>query len=407
MSNQTRLILSIVILFLAALVLVLPTGVRTALEHNLWSMAAAEAAFGDGQAPPPRPDPHPHAYQWLARLALQDKDPEAAIGWLSQLGEGSEPFAMNAKAQAYYQDGQFQAAFDLWQEIGYSSRLSAAGRAAQDEGNHELATLAYRAAFEVDPVAYTLAFSSALRRIEQQIDAEAVLIDSLETHLSADQRTTWWRALGDLYYDEGDWQKAEVAYRAALSEDIADQATWVRLGWLIYNESGDAETAMEYFNEAIRAEPERGMGYYAVGRLLVREEQPEQALVWFQKASENEPQSLNNLLVYANLLRDTGQFELAFFEYEKAINGWPDSWYPYYHVSWAYLLNGQSDLAFQAIEKSIELNPDNIGTHLRAGEIYEAFGEVDLALAAYQAVLAIDPEYAVALRAVERLTGGE
>ncbi|MBW6473088.1 MAG: tetratricopeptide repeat protein [Anaerolineaceae bacterium] len=285
--------------------------------------------------------------------------------------------------------------------------MSAAGRAAQDEGNHELAVLAYRAAFEVDPVAYTLGYSSALRRVEQSPKAEAILIDSLETHLSADQRTTWWRALGDLYRNQGDWQNAEIAYRAALREDSTDQAAWVRLGWLIYDESGEAEAAMEYFNEAIRVEPESGMGYYAVGRLLVREEQPEQALGWYQKASENEPQSLNNLLVYANLLRDTGQFELAFIEYEKAIKGWPDSWYPYYHVSWAYLLNGQPDQAFHAIEKTIELNPDNVGTHLRAGEIYEAFGEVDLALAAYQAVLDINANNTAALRAIERLSGGD
>ena len=407
MSNQTRIIISIVVLGLAATVLLAPTGVRATLEHNLWSMAAAEAAFGDGQAPSPRPNPHPHSYQWLARLALQDEDPEAAIGWLSQLVEGSDPFAMDTLAQAYYKDGLYQAGFDLWQEIGYSGRLVAAGRAAQDDGEHELAVLAFQIAFEVDPEAYTLAFSSALRRLEQHIDAEAVLIDSLETHLSADQRTTWWRALGDLYYDEGDWQKAEAAYRAALSEDIADQAAWVRLGWLVYDESGDAQAAAGYFNEAISVAPGRGDGYYALGQLLVREEQPEQAVNWFQEASENEPGSLNNLLVYANLLRDTNQFNLALVEYQKAMAGWPDSWYPYDRVAQAYWMYDMPDQAIDAIEKAIELNPKNLGIYLRAGFMYEELGRTEDALMVYQIALLINPEHPTAQDAIERLTGGE
>jgi tetratricopeptide (TPR) repeat protein len=407
MSNQTRLIISIVILLLAALVLVLPTGVGAVLEHNLWSMAAAEAAFGNGQVPPLRPNPHPHAYQWLARLALKENDTVAATAWLSRSGDVQDPFTKDALAWTYFQEGAHLRAINLWQEIGYSDRLIDIAQAALDDGDFELSLLARRAAYEIDPINQTTEFANALRRMEAYFEVEALLFDALHRNPTSDQRATWWRTLGELYRDQGDWIKAKDAFHNALLIDPKDSTSWVRLGWLVYGQTNDADAAIGYFKEAIRVRSSRSIGYYAIGRVLLREEQPEQALNWFRQASEKEPKNLNNLLVYANLLRDTGQFEFAFFEYEKAVNGWPASWYPYYHVSWAYLLDGQPDLAFQAIEKAIELNPDNIGTHLRAGEIYEAFGEVDLALAAYQAVLAIDPEYAVALRAVERLTGVE
>ena len=407
MPTRTRLILSIVILLLAALVLVLPTGVRAALEHNLWSLAAAEAAFGDDTAPEPLSNAHPHAYQWLARLALLKGDTGAAFNWLSQLGDPRDNYALNTLAQTYYQDGQPLAAFELWREIGFTSQLVNAGKAALDAGDLALAAQAYRAAYEADPEGYTHALASFLWRQEKDQEAQALLEDALDTYIWSDHRSAWWRLLGDIRRDQGDSQGEEAAYLSASVDDPTDYNAWISLGWLVYDDTGDAEAAIAYFKEAIRVAPGRSDGYQAVGQIWVREEQPLQALEWYQKASELNPGRLSLVLTYANLLSSTDQFELALVEYEMAIERHPDSWWPYYHLALAFWQHDDPEQAIQAIEKASLLNPNDVRIFNRAGWMYEELGRLDAALAAFQHALRLRPNDSTAQRGVERLAGEE
>lgn len=407
MITRNQIALSIGILVVAALFLLLPTGVRNVFEHNLWTLAAAEAAFGNMPAPTPPINPHPHVYNWLVRFALRDGDHTAVMGWLSYLEDQRDIYAMDAYAWVNFQDGLQLNAIHLWQDIGYIDRLVNIAQEALDDDNLELSLQARRAAYELNPEEQTIAYANILLKVGKYAEVETLLLEAINSNPTADQRVSWWRNLGDFYRDQGDWIKAQDAYRNALSINPDDRITWLRLGWLIYNETGNAEAAISNFKEIIRVVPERGVGYYAIGQLLLREEQPEKAVEWLRKASENEPASLNNLLAYANLLRDIGQFELAFIEYEKAMNGWPDSWYPHDRVAQAYWLNDQPDNAISAIERAIELSPKNVGVYMRAGQMYEEVGRIDQALAAYLAVLAIEPNRSAAQRGVERLTSGE
>jgi len=407
MPSRTRLILSILIFLLAALLLVLPTGVRAALEHNLWSQVAAKAAFSGDATPEPHPNAHPHAYQWLARLALLKGDIGAAFSWLSQLGDRRDPYTLNTLAQTYYQDGKQLAAFELWGEIGFTSQLVTAGKAALDAGDLDLAAQAYWAAYEVDPEGYTHILASFLRQQDYNQEAHALLEDALDTYILSGHRAEWWRLLGDIRRDQGESQGAEAAYRSALADDPTDFNAWISLGWLVYEDTGNAEAAIAYFKEAVRAAPKRSDGYQAVGQIWVREEQPLQALEWYQKASELNPSRMSLVLNYANLLSSTDQFELALVEYEMAIERHPDSWWPYYHLALAFWQHDDPDQAIQAIEKASLLNPNDVRIFNRAGWMYEELGRLDDALAAFQHALRLRPNDSTAQRGVERLAGEE
>lgn len=407
MKTHTRLIISFIVLSLSAILFLVPTSTRAALAHNRWSLVASEAAFNGVQAPELPDHPHPNAYQWLARLSLQDENPAAALGWLSQECNQDDVFVTDARAWALYHSGEFTEAISLWQGLGYSERLAQIARWLRDDGEAQLALLALRAAYQVDPEAGTTAYARELRRVEQFAEAEALLWGSLADFPDANQRPTWWRTLGELYQQQEKWVAAENAFRNGLFEDDQDQLAWVRLGWLVYDESGDTAAAIDLFMQAIRVGPEYHHGYSAMGQLMVREGQPQQALDWYRQASETSPNSLGNLLRYANLLRDLDQFELAIIKYQNAVEGWPDSWRAYFELSWAYWGNHQTDQAIRAIESAIDLNPDEIRVFLRAGLIYEETGQIENALAAYQQVLRLNPDHSTALAAVERLTGGE
>ncbi len=407
MKTHSNLIISLIVLTLCAILIAAPSSTRAALEHNLWSVAAAEAAFGRGQAPTPRPAAHPHAYQWLARLALLQGDIQEAFNWLSFLGEWRDPYTLNTLAQAYYQDVQPLFAFELWQEIGFTSQLVKAAKAAQDAGDIDLAAQAYRFAYAVDPERFTIELARLLQQHNNIQEAETLLERALDTYPLSDDRTSWWRLLGELRRDVGDAEGEETAYRSALIDDPSDYNAWISLGWLVYNKSGDVETAIAYFSEAIRAAPTRSEGFLAIGRIWMREEQPEKAIEWYRKASERYPGGLNLGLTYANLLSDTGQFNLALIEYERVMETHPDSWWPYYHIATAFWDHDDPDQAIQAIETAALLNPNDVRIFNRAGWMYEELGRLDDALAAFQQALIVSPNNSTAQRGVNRLTGGE
>ena len=373
MKTQKRLIISFIVLTLSAILLLANSSVRAAVDHNLWTLSAAKAAFSGRQTPAPSPNPHPHAYQWLARLALLQGDPDAALAWLSSQGEANDPLVLNTLAQAYYLSGEPHIALDLWREIGFFGSLIDVAEQAMGYSDLDLAAKAYKAAYEIDPERFTSVYVRLLQRQGEYATAEALLISSIYDYPSSNRRLGWWNILGDVYRNQGDFAGALAA-----------------------------------FERVIEIDPSYGLAYYQIGNLLYREGQFAESVAWLKVAVDLLPEHWHSNIYYARSLQANGQIEPAISVYQNMFGLFPNDARIYYEISDSYYQVGQIAEAIDAVEKALVLaDSPTLSYYLRAAQVFEAAGELDKALQAYQAVLEITPDNGEALRGVERLTGGE
>jgi cytochrome c-type biogenesis protein CcmH/NrfG len=95
-------------------------------------------------------------------------------------------------------------------------------------------------------------------------------------------------ALGDVYYDTGNWPDAIVHYRAALRRDSTRATVLVDLGVSYYN-LGDGQEAEKLFLAALRRDPHQPVALFNLGIVHERREEFDRALEYFHRALQSDP----------------------------------------------------------------------------------------------------------------------
>ncbi len=97
-------------------------------------------------------------------------------------------------------------------------------------------------------------------------------------------------SLGNLHYNQGEYQQAEAYYKAALQQDKELHYIKVNLAYLYYRK-GDLKLAGKYFNDYLSFYPEDGEIMYASALLLAETKEYEQALKYLLQARELNPEN--------------------------------------------------------------------------------------------------------------------
>jgi cytochrome c-type biogenesis protein CcmH/NrfG len=101
---------------------------------------------------------------------------------------------------------------------------------------------------------------------------------NIETHI----------ALGDVYYDTGNWPDAIVHYRAAMRRDSTRSTVLVDLGVCYYN-LGEAQEAERLFRGAIRLDPHQPVALFNLGIVHERRKEFDKALEFFHRSLQSDP----------------------------------------------------------------------------------------------------------------------
>ena len=83
-------------------------------------------------------------------------------------------------------------------------------------------------------------------------------------------------ALGDLYFNAGDFKNAQVFYKKAVEVDPKKDAAWVAYGAAAYN-AGDDATAQAAWEKAIAVNPDNAEAHYDLGFLYLSQKPPQEA----------------------------------------------------------------------------------------------------------------------------------
>ena len=366
------------------------------LENNIWSLYTRDTLMLPAKLSTeiPPPEHHLRFTLWLARNALAYNDPDHAQELVTPLAEKGNGDALSILGDALSAQGEFVAAVQAWSQAGDLNSLLIATHLAQDDGRINDTLTALRAAYLIDAERVTLPLATILWDSSGgQVEAETLLRQAIEQFPHSNQRLGWMQKLGYFLRKNNRWNEAEIILQELLLENPLDWQSNIELGWVFYERGDGLEKAQSAFYTAIRIDPSRGNGYYAMGQVLAKEKLYKEADVWFVQALERKPDEPWWWVNRGNTARSASDFELALQVYRQTISLFPDFAPGYYDIALAYRLIGDQQGALEAIDKAIVLmNPPNIEYYVRAGQVYEWAGEEAKAFAAYNGALHLDPK---------------
>ncbi|MBI3252888.1 MAG: tetratricopeptide repeat protein [Candidatus Omnitrophica bacterium] len=169
----------------------------------------------------------------------------------------------------------------------------------------------------------------------------------------------------------------------------------------IFVKKEDLEQAVEFYREALKAEPHSAVANQAMGVALTKMGRSEEARDYYEKTIAEDPLdglAYNNLGLWHD---NHGDSETAEKYFLKAIELKPASYQAHNNLGMVYGKRGDNEKALAEFEASLKINPSNPRACTNLGLIYHRMGREADARAAWRRALAIDPDWKDARRALD------
>ena len=206
-----------------------------------------------------------------------------------------------------------------------------------------------------------------------------------------------WSLLGRVRQTRADWPGVVAAWRAA-----GDVLALEALGTQAFDE-GDYDRALLAYQVVIDLQPDNSQARHMLGQILLRQERFAEAEAAFGSAADIRPLR-GSQMAQAKAARDAGRWPEAVALYAAILADSPDYGPAHFELAWTYQLLGAIPLAVQALEKGWPLLPERTERHFTwAGRIYEAAARYAEARSMYEQALALDPDSAFLQRRLAQL----
>jgi len=270
---------------------------------------------------------------------------------------------------------------------------------------YEKATYAAQALYDVAPERSTSLIAEFYwKEIQKSEVAVLILNNAISSYPDSKYSEDWWILLGKIRRSQQLWEESLTAYRKAFAINSQNDQALVEIGRIYYLAYHDLDNAMNYLEEAIQLQPEKGTAYFVYGELLSKEKRYTEALPWFQAATSRTPNALDWYILWGQSAQKAGDLILAKEIYQKAINNSPNFAAAYYELSWIFYLLDQSSSALDAIDKAIAFSPQEEATYyLRAAKLHEWAGDNQQAVALYKQALKLSPNLVDAKKSLENI----
>jgi len=219
------IVLSVIVLLACLWALMSSKGFRSAVANNSWSLSFvkesrnANFSYEDLSAPPAG---HSDGGLWLAHQAFKEGDEAKALALLNDLADAGDELALDTQAKIYFNQKRYEEALDIWVKTKNSRSLEVVRGQFIELELPELQYRADEALYEIRPEEYATWYAYSLDDHGELEAAMELLEDSIQKYPSSDQKSTWYRLIGDFYRDQKDWVNAEIYYQQALSTSPVD-----------------------------------------------------------------------------------------------------------------------------------------------------------------------------------------
>lgn len=165
------------------------------------------------------------------------------------------------------------------------------------------------------------------------------------------------------------------------------------------HDSKNIQSALDYFNQALKADPSFALAYTGVADASLRMYKINKDQFWTQKAlvAAQQAQQLNDKLpevhaMLGSVYRTTGKYSESVAELKRALSLAPNSDEFYRRLGEVYLDSGNDAQAFAAFQKAVQLNPYYWVNENALGEAYAGIANYPKALQAFQQVSVLEPD---------------
>ena len=165
------------------------------------------------------------------------------------------------------------------------------------------------------------------------------------------------------------------------------------------HDSKSIQSALDYFDEALKADPRFALAYTGVADASLRMDKIKTDSFWTQKAlaAAQQAQQLSNELPEVHALlgsayRATGKYSESVAELSRALTLAPNSDEFYRRLGDVYLDTGNDQRALAAFQKAVQINPYYWVNQNALGKAYAHRADYPKALEAFQQVTVLEPD---------------
>lgn len=194
---------------------------------------------------------------------------------------------------------------------------------------------------------------------------------------------------GDIFFDEGRYQKALDTYNKALNLEPKNIDALICVG-LCYRNLEDYDKAIEYYNNALEIEPDNKTALNNRGYALEMKDQIEEAIEMYKKSLEEDPNYDMPLVNLTKIYIDRKDYQAAIKVYKNALEGDSINTANWIDLGRAYRFMEKYDKAILAYNKALKLVPSNKVVHNNIGYVFFVKKEYEKAIDSFSESLKID-----------------
>ncbi|MDD5195916.1 MAG: tetratricopeptide repeat protein, partial [Candidatus Omnitrophica bacterium] len=184
--------------------------------------------------------------------------------------------------------------------------------------------------------------------------------------------------LGQLYQDYGKISEAEHIFEKSIEFDPKNDLVYYRLA-RIYKDQGKPAEAEKLLKRALEFNPESNVAHHELAWFYKQQRRPEEAEQLFLKAIQLNPKNYDAYMVLARFYISQKKIIESEQILKKFIGLNPKNGFSYYLLGQVYRHQGRLAESEQLLKKALELNPRNDKAVAALATIYAEIGENELA----------------------------
>lgn len=211
--------------------------------------------------------------------------------------------------------------------------------------------------------------------------------------------------LSNAYYRQGNYffvtrKRADSAvqyYRQAIDlKPNSEMARYLYCGRAYFG-IPKYDSALIYFKEGLRRNPDSITLYMYIGRTLVSMKNYVAALSYFTDAIKRDSNYVDAYIELGQFYKDRANYDSSIYYYSKVLQLNADVKGIYNNLGFVYFKSLKWDSAIVYFRKAIEVNPNSENLYINLGNSYYSIDKFDSSIVAYKAAIRINPKSETAL----------
>ena len=251
-------------------------------------------------------------------------------------------------------------------DVETAKQIFSAAKHLEQEGKLEEAIACYRQAIELNPDNYSYHYQlGSLLRQQNRLEQA---IGSFRRAIALNNDSWSYHALGEIYNHLQDFATAIGYYQQAIKLNPDFSWSYYNLA-RIFHQQKQLKLAQNYYQQAIELDRDFFWSHYFLAEILANSDRTQAAIVCYREVIRLKPQFYDAYYALARCLQKQGELEQAVQYYYRAIEIDAGNYHCYYYLGKSLIGLNRFSEAISCYEKSAALQPNNLQAFFCIGKV--------------------------------------